>query len=48
MVDLDSHSIIMEYAADGDLFQKIGEHKKKKIYMDEKTVWKFAVQVFES
>lgn len=35
----------MEYADDGDLFQKIVEHKKKKIYIDEKKVWKVAIQV---
>lgn len=38
-------SIIMEYADDGDLFQKIVEHKKRKIYMDEKKVWKVAIQM---
>jgi NIMA (never in mitosis gene a)-related kinase 1/4/5 len=35
----------MEYADDGDLFQKISEHKKKKIYMDEKKVWKYSIQI---
>jgi hypothetical protein len=40
-----SLSIIMEYAGDGDLFQKICEHKKKRIYMDEKKVWKYSIQV---
>jgi len=38
-------SIIMEYADDGDLFQKIVEHKKRKIYIDEKKVWKVAIQM---
>lgn len=35
----------MEYADDGDLFQKICEHKKKRIYMDEKKLWKYSIQV---
>ena len=35
----------MEYADDGDLFQKIVEHKKKRVYLDEKKVWKIAIQV---
>lgn len=35
----------MEYADDGDLFQKICEHKKRRIYIDEKKVWKIAIQV---
>jgi len=35
----------MEYADDGDLFQKICECKKRKSYMDERKVWKIAVQV---
>lgn len=38
-------SIIMEYADDGDLFQKICAHKKKRIYIDEKKVWKISIQV---
>ena len=37
--------IVMEYADDGDLFQKICEHKKKRVYIDEKKVWKIAVQM---
>lgn len=37
--------IIMEYADDGDLFQKICEHKKKRVYIDEKKVWKVAIQM---
>lgn len=34
----------MEYADDGDLFQKIMEYKKKKVYMDEKKVWRYSIQ----
>lgn len=35
----------MEFADDGDLFQKIMEHKKNKFYMDERKVWKYSVQM---
>lgn len=35
----------MEYADDGDLFQKITEHKKKRVYIDERRVWKIAIQM---
>ena len=35
----------MEYADDGDLFQKITEQKKKRMYFEEKKVWKIAIQV---
>ena len=38
----------MEYADDGDLFQKICEHKKKRIYVEEKKVWKYSTQVGNS
>ena len=37
----------MEYADDGDLFQKICEHKKKRVYIEERKVWKYAIQVCE-
>ncbi len=29
----------MEYADDGDLFQKICQHKKKGVYIDENEIW---------
>lgn len=31
--------IIMELSDDGDLYQKICEHKKKGTYIDEKSIW---------
>jgi len=37
--------IIMEYANDGDLYQKITYHKKKGIYVDEKEIWNILIQV---
>lgn len=40
-------SIIMEYADDGDLFQKIMKHKKKGVYINERTVWKMAIQMLK-
>ena len=36
--------IIMEYADDGDQFQKISAHKKKGVYIDEKEVWSIMTQ----
>lgn len=38
--------IIMEYADDGDLFQKITSHKKKGVYIDEKEIWSIMIQIF--
>lgn len=38
----------MEYADDGDLFQKICEHKKKRVYIEEKRVWKYSIQVCDA
>lgn len=40
-------SIVMEYADDGDLFQKIMKHKKKGVYINERTVWKMAIQMLK-
>ena len=37
--------IIMEFADNGDLYQKIIECKKKKIYMEEDDIWKIFIQV---
>jgi NIMA (never in mitosis gene a)-related kinase len=37
--------IIMEYANDGDLYQKITYHKKKGIYVDEKEIWNVLIQM---
>lgn len=36
--------IIMEYANDGDLYQKITYHKKKGVYVDEKEIWNVLIQ----
>lgn len=37
--------IIMEYANDGDLYQKITYHKKKGVYVDEKEIWNVLIQM---
>ena len=37
--------IIMEYADNGDLYQKILEYKKKKIYIEEDEIWKIFIQI---
>lgn len=42
------NSIIMEYANDGDLFQKITNNKKKGVYIDEKEVWSIMTQVISA
>jgi NIMA (never in mitosis gene a)-related kinase len=36
-------SIVMEYADDGDLFQKIVECQKKGMLMAEKDIWNYFV-----
>lgn len=38
-------SIVMEYADDGDLFQRICEYQKKQQYIKEKHVWQILIQV---
>ena len=35
----------MEFADDGDAYQKITECHEKKVYMKEKQVWKILIQV---
>lgn len=35
----------MEFANDGDLFQKIVEHQKKGSYFSEKEIWNVLIQV---
>lgn len=35
----------MEFANDGDLFQKIVEHQKKGSYFTEKEIWSVLIQV---
>lgn len=37
--------IVMEYANDGDLYQKIGHCQKTKSYMDEATVWQIFISI---
>jgi serine/threonine protein kinase len=39
--------IIMEYANDGDLYQKITYHKKKGVYVDEKEIWNVLIQMIK-
>ncbi len=38
-------SIIMEYADNGDLLQKINDHIKKGIYFKESYIWNILIQV---
>ena len=38
-------SIVMEYANNGDLFQKICEHQKNGTYFSENTIWKIFIRV---
>ena len=37
----------MEYADDGDLFQKITNHQKHRTTFDEDTIWKTLIQVLK-
>jgi NIMA (never in mitosis gene a)-related kinase len=37
--------IVMEFADNGDLYQKIVEHKKKKTYFEETEVWRIFIQL---
>lgn len=41
------HSIIMEYAEQGDLFQAITEHTKKRKSFDEKEIWNILIQLLK-
>lgn len=38
-------SIVMEFADDRDVFQKILEHQKKKTLFEEEEVWRIFIQV---
>ena len=38
-------SIIMQFADDGDLYQKIVEHKKKKQYFEQNEIWTVLIQI---
>ncbi len=35
----------MEYADKGDLYQKIIEYKRKKIFFEEKVIWNIFIQM---
>ena len=35
----------MEYANDGDLYQKIGTHQKNKTYIEESVVWQIMISM---
>lgn len=37
----------MEYADNGDLFQKIVEHQKSGYFMNENEIWSILIQAFE-
>jgi len=37
--------IVMEYAENGDLFAKLGQHQKNKTYMKEQDIWSHAIQM---
>lgn len=37
--------IIMEYANNGDLFQKISRHQKEQTYLREEDIWRIFIQV---
>lgn len=37
--------LVTEYADNGDLFQKIGEHQKSKTYSHEGEIWKMFIQL---
>ena len=39
------NSIVMEFADDGDVFQRICDFKKKQVRMKEKHIWKIVIQV---
>ena len=37
--------IVMEFANDGDLYQKIGTHQKNKTYIEEAVVWQIMISM---
>jgi len=37
--------IVMEFADNGDLYQKITEHKKRSIFFEESTIWRIFIQL---
>ena len=40
-----SLNLVMEYADNGDLYQKIKLFKKKKMFFEEKDIWKISIQI---
>lgn len=34
----------MDYSEEGDVFQKIAQHKKSRIYIKERLIWKIFIQ----
>ena len=41
-------NLVMEYADDGDLSQKIQENKKNSIYFSENEIWKTLIQIIKA
>lgn len=41
----DLYSIIMEYADNGDVFQKISKYQKNRVKFDEDEIWKVFIQI---
>ena len=37
--------VVMEFADDGDLYQKITEHRKKKMRFEERQVWRILIAI---
>jgi NIMA (never in mitosis gene a)-related kinase 1/4/5 len=46
-IDLFFLSIVMEFADDGDLFQKICEHQKRGTFFSENEIWSVFIQVLD-
>ena len=40
--------IVMDYASDGDLYQKIVKHKKERSYFPEDTVWRILISAVQA
>lgn len=47
MVLLNIYSIVMEYADDGDLYQKIEEHTKNGTVFEETQIWNILIQILK-
>ena len=45
MVSICLSSIIMEFLDNGDLYQKIVEHKKNKKFFEEREIWSILIQI---